>query len=124
MSRWATHETFADERFLSLSLVAGIRVMAIAPSLFTTNMGKNTPPKSVLLFLALAFPLPKLIQLRGNRVRESLLSTTLHPVRFGEPEEFAKLAVGIIENGYLNGGSELDLGLLSTSAPSSGARIR
>ncbi|BGO96375.1 hypothetical protein RTBOTA2_002877 [Rhodotorula toruloides] len=61
----------------------GIRVMAIAPSLFTTNMGKNTSPK----------------------VRESLLSTTLHPVRFGEPEEFAKLAVGIIENGYLNGGT-------------------
>ncbi|BGP24152.1 hypothetical protein JCM10295v2_003059 [Rhodotorula toruloides] len=61
----------------------GIRVMAIAPSLFTTNMGKNTSPK----------------------VRESLLSTTLHPVRFGEPEEFAKLAMGIIENGYLNGGT-------------------
>ncbi|BGP39489.1 hypothetical protein JCM10449v2_003439 [Rhodotorula kratochvilovae] len=61
----------------------GIRVMNIAPSLFSTNMGKNTSPK----------------------VRAGLLSTTLHPPRFGIPDEFAKLAVGIIENGYLNGGT-------------------
>ncbi|GAA6009258.1 uncharacterized protein JCM10292_000751 [Rhodotorula paludigena] len=61
----------------------GIRVMAIAPSLFSTNMGKNTSPK----------------------VRASLLTTTLHPARFGEPHEFAQLAVQIVENGYLNGGT-------------------
>ncbi|GAA5842411.1 hypothetical protein JCM11251_004220 [Rhodosporidiobolus azoricus] len=60
----------------------GIRVMCLAPSLFATSMGKNTSPK----------------------VKESLLATTLFPPRFGQAEEYAQLAVQVVENGYLNGG--------------------
>ncbi|GAA5908731.1 hypothetical protein JCM6882_008188 [Rhodosporidiobolus microsporus] len=60
----------------------GIRVMCLAPSLFATSMGKNTSPK----------------------VKQSLLATTLFPVRFGQADEFAQLAVQVVENGYLNGG--------------------
>ncbi|GAA6043406.1 hypothetical protein JCM8097_008576 [Rhodosporidiobolus ruineniae] len=60
----------------------GIRVVCLAPSLFSTSMGKNT----------------------SDKVRASLLSTTLFPPRFGLPEEYAKLALQVIENGYLNGG--------------------
>ncbi|GAA5980405.1 hypothetical protein JCM11641_001793 [Rhodosporidiobolus odoratus] len=60
----------------------GVRVVCIAPSLFATSMGNNTPEKA----------------------RTSLLSTTLFPPRFGRADEYAKLAVGIVENGYLNGG--------------------
>ncbi|KAM0749752.1 NAD(P)-binding protein [Meredithblackwellia eburnea MCA 4105] len=59
----------------------GIRVVSIAPSLFDTAMGANTSPK----------------------VKESLLSTTLFPRRFGQASEFAHLAASIIENGMLNG---------------------
>jgi hypothetical protein len=40
-----------------------------------------------------------------HRVRASLLAGTLHPPRFGEAREFAQLALAIIENGYLNGGT-------------------
>ncbi|GAA6063045.1 hypothetical protein JCM10212_001108 [Sporobolomyces blumeae] len=59
----------------------GIRVVCIAPSLFSTNMGANT----------------------SDKTRQSLLATTLFPPRFGVPQEFAKLAQAVIENGYLNG---------------------
>ncbi|GAA6017105.1 hypothetical protein JCM11491_003260 [Sporobolomyces phaffii] len=59
----------------------GIRVVCIAPSLFSTNMGKNT----------------------SDKTRNSLLATTLFPPRFGVPREFAHLAKAVIENGYLNG---------------------
>ncbi|GAA5898960.1 hypothetical protein JCM5296_004427 [Sporobolomyces johnsonii] len=59
----------------------GIRVVCIAPSLFSTNMGANT----------------------SDKVRASLLRTTLFPPRFGTPPEFAQLAVQVVENGYLNG---------------------
>ncbi|GAA5990157.1 hypothetical protein JCM10908_005849 [Rhodotorula pacifica] len=59
----------------------GIRVMCIAPSLFSTSMGKNT----------------------SDRVRASLLKSTLYPPRFGESHEYAQLALQIVENGYLNG---------------------
>ncbi|GAA5844086.1 hypothetical protein JCM3766R1_004517 [Sporobolomyces carnicolor] len=59
----------------------GIRVVCIAPSLFATNMGKNT----------------------SDKTRNSLLATTLFPPRFGVPREFAHLAKTVIENGYLNG---------------------
>ncbi|GAA5905242.1 hypothetical protein JCM8208_000325 [Rhodotorula glutinis] len=61
----------------------GIRVMNIAPSLFSTAMGKGT----------------------SDKVRASLLAGTLHPPRFGEAREFGQLALAIIENGYLNGGT-------------------
>ncbi|GAA5961982.1 hypothetical protein JCM3765_007182 [Sporobolomyces pararoseus] len=59
----------------------GIRVVCLAPSLFSTNMGKNT----------------------SDKTRNSLLATTLFPPRFGFPSEFAHLAKTVIENGYLNG---------------------
>ena len=59
----------------------GIRVCTIAPGIF------NTP----------------LMQLARDENKESLLETTQFPHRFGEPEEFAKLAGHIIENSYLNG---------------------
>ncbi|ORY88170.1 hypothetical protein BCR35DRAFT_277220 [Leucosporidium creatinivorum] len=59
----------------------GIRVVAIAPSIFSTAMGASTPPK----------------------VREGLLRTTLFPARFGDPHEFAQLAVAVVENSMLNG---------------------
>ncbi|GAA5862350.1 hypothetical protein JCM8547_007612 [Rhodosporidiobolus lusitaniae] len=60
----------------------GIRVVCLAPSLFATSMGKNT----------------------SDKVRASLLATTLFPPRFGVADEFAQLAVQVVENGYLNGG--------------------
>lgn len=41
----------------------------------------------------------------ARRVRQGLLATTLHPPRFGEAPEFAKLALAIIDNSYLNGGT-------------------
>lgn len=82
---------------------AGIRVLAIAPSLFSTNMGAGT----------------------SDSVKANLLKAVEHPPRFGDPEEFgapfrrlslrpqsdverdtgraASLAVECIKNSYLNG---------------------
>lgn len=59
----------------------GIRVNCIAPGLIETPM------------------------LGGMRedVRESLLAQTVFPPRLGKPEEFAALALSIIDNAYLNG---------------------
>ncbi|KAK4701752.1 hypothetical protein P7C70_g4476, partial [Phenoliferia sp. Uapishka_3] len=59
----------------------GIRVVAIAPSLFETAMGANSSQKT----------------------RENLLNGTLFPARFGKSEEFAHLAIAILENQMLNG---------------------
>jgi len=59
----------------------GIRVVCIAPSLFTTSMGKGT----------------------SDKVKESLLRSTEFPHRFGQPDEFADLVIHCIENSYLNG---------------------
>jgi hypothetical protein len=36
-------------------------------------------------------------------VRDSLAKTVPHPSRLGEPDEYAKLALHIIDNGMLNG---------------------
>lgn len=58
-----------------------IRVTTIAPGTFDT---------------------PILARLSQD-VRDSLASTVPHPKRLGEPDEFAKLAVAIIDNGMLNG---------------------
>lgn len=58
-----------------------IRVMTIAPGLMATPM-------------LLAMP---------NAVQESLANMTPFPKRFGDPDEYAKLAVHIIENVMLNG---------------------
>jgi NAD(P)-dependent dehydrogenase (short-subunit alcohol dehydrogenase family) len=59
----------------------GIRVMAIAPGIFATPMVSGMPPE-VQASLAAAIPFPKVL---------------------GRPEQFADLALHIIENRYLNG---------------------
>jgi NAD(P)-dependent dehydrogenase (short-subunit alcohol dehydrogenase family) len=58
-----------------------IRVATIAPGTFDT---------------------PLLARLSDD-VRASLAATVPHPSRLGEPEEYAKLALAIIDNGMLNG---------------------
>jgi len=58
-----------------------IRVCTIAPGTF------NTP----------------LLNRLGDEVKDSLAKTVPHPSRLGEPDEYAKLALSIIDNGMLNG---------------------
>ncbi len=59
----------------------GIRVCTIAPGTFDT---------------------PLLNRLSGD-VRASLAKTVPHPSRLGEPDEYAKLALHVIDNAMLNG---------------------
>jgi NAD(P)-dependent dehydrogenase (short-subunit alcohol dehydrogenase family) len=59
----------------------GIRVNSIAPGLM------NTPMMAGL----------------SEPVRESLLETTLYPKRLGNADEYAALAVHIVENTFMNG---------------------
>jgi len=59
----------------------GIRVNTIAPGIFDT---------------------PLLAQ-AGDEVRAGLAASVLFPKKLGLPEEYAKLACSIVENGYLNG---------------------
>lgn len=59
----------------------GIRVNTIAPGIMDT---------------------PLLARLRED-VRKSLEATVPNPSRLGDPDEFGRLAVNILENGYLNG---------------------
>jgi NAD(P)-dependent dehydrogenase (short-subunit alcohol dehydrogenase family) len=59
----------------------GIRVMTIAPGVFATPMMHSIPEKA----------------------REQLEAAVPYPKRLGAPEEFAKLAMHIIDNAYLNG---------------------
>lgn len=59
----------------------GIRVMAIAPGTFETPMMAGMP----------------------DAVREALAADTPFPKRLGKPEEYAALAVHIVENTMLNG---------------------
>ncbi len=67
-----------------------IRVCTIAPGIF------DTP----------------LMQLAPDKVRDPLLESTQFPHRFGQPNEFADLAVHIVENSYLNGETiRLDSGM-------------
>ena len=58
-----------------------IRVNTIAPGIFDT---------------------PMLGRLE-SRVRESLSATVVHPKRLGEPGDYARLAVEMLQNPYLNG---------------------
>jgi NAD(P)-dependent dehydrogenase (short-subunit alcohol dehydrogenase family) len=60
----------------------GIRVNTILPGIFNTPMVANGITDNVRAALSAAIPFPK---------------------RFGEPSEYAQLAVAIIENGYFNG---------------------
>ena len=59
----------------------GIRVCTIAPGTFDT---------------------PMLARLPGE-VKTSLAKAVPHPSRLGNPDEYAKLALHIIDNGVLNG---------------------
>ncbi|MBV8790582.1 MAG: SDR family NAD(P)-dependent oxidoreductase [Pseudolabrys sp.] len=59
----------------------GIRVMAIAPGIFGTPMLRALPQEA----------------------QDSLGASVPFPKRLGEPDEFARLALHIVENGYLNG---------------------
>jgi NAD(P)-dependent dehydrogenase (short-subunit alcohol dehydrogenase family) len=59
----------------------GVRVLAIAPGLFATPMLMGLP----------------------QDVQDSLASTLPFPSRFGLPEEYAKLALHMIDNAIMNG---------------------
>ena len=60
---------------------AGIRVMAIAPGIFETNMTANMP----------------------ERAKKQIIKDAIFPERMGRPHEFGHLAASIIENGMLSG---------------------
>jgi NAD(P)-dependent dehydrogenase (short-subunit alcohol dehydrogenase family) len=59
----------------------GIRVLAIAPSLFATGLTEGIPDEFV----------------------NQLTKDAAFPKRLGRPEEYAKPAVAIVENAMLNG---------------------
>jgi NAD(P)-dependent dehydrogenase (short-subunit alcohol dehydrogenase family) len=59
----------------------GIRVVAIAPGLFDTPLLAGLPQEA----------------------REALAAGIPYPPRLGSPEEFARLALHVVENRYLNG---------------------
>ena len=61
----------------------GIRVNAIAPSLFATGIVAGLPPEFT----------------------DPLTKDAAFPKRMGKPDEYARLAVSIIENPMLNGGT-------------------
>src|SRR5438270_651672 len=67
----------------------GIRVVTIAPSLFATGLTAGIPPQ----------------------YEEALTKDAAFPKRMGRPDEYGKLAVAIVENPMLNGGTiRLDAG--------------
>lgn len=67
----------------------GIRVTTIAPSLFDTGITSGIPPE----------------------YKDVLTKDAAFPKRMGKPDEYARLAVAIIENPMLNGGTiRLDAG--------------
>lgn len=59
----------------------GVRVLAIAPGLFRTPLLAELPPEA----------------------QDSLAAAIPNPRRLGAPEEFAGLALHMVENSYLNG---------------------
>ncbi|MCH8982895.1 MAG: SDR family NAD(P)-dependent oxidoreductase [Acidobacteria bacterium] len=59
----------------------GIRVMAVAPGVFATNILSMLPDKAIT----------------------ELENRSVFPKRLGDPEEFAQLVQSIVENPYLNG---------------------
>ncbi len=67
----------------------GIRVLTIAPSLFSTGLTEGIP----------------------DRAAEALTKDAAFPKRMGRPDEYARLALAIVENPMLNGGTiRLDAG--------------
>ena len=59
----------------------GIRVNTILPGIFDTPLMQGAPPQ----------------------VKDALAASVPFPKRLGHPEEYAKLALAMIENGYWNG---------------------
>ena len=59
----------------------GIRVNTILPGIFDTPLMNAAPPN----------------------VKDALAASIPFPKRLGRPEEYAKLALAIVENGYMNG---------------------
>lgn len=59
----------------------GIRVCTIAPGIFDTPM----------------------LQRLADPIKQSLAQTVPNPHRLGDPDEYGRLAMQIVENGYLNG---------------------
>jgi NAD(P)-dependent dehydrogenase (short-subunit alcohol dehydrogenase family) len=59
----------------------GIRVVAIAPGLFGTPMVTTMP----------------------QEVQDTVIATIPFPRRFGKPEEYARMALSILDNPMLNG---------------------
>ena len=59
----------------------GVRVMTIAPSLFSTGLTKGIP----------------------DAMADNLVRDAAFPKRMGRPEEYAKMAIAIFENPMLNG---------------------
>ena len=59
----------------------GIRVLTIAPGIFRTPLLEGLPEES----------------------QTALGASVPYPARLGEPEEFARLVIAMIENDYLNG---------------------
>jgi NAD(P)-dependent dehydrogenase (short-subunit alcohol dehydrogenase family) len=59
----------------------GIRIVSIAPSLFGTGLTEGVPAE----------------------MEEALVRDAAFPKRMGRPDEFARLAVSIVENPMLNG---------------------
>jgi NAD(P)-dependent dehydrogenase (short-subunit alcohol dehydrogenase family) len=59
----------------------GIRVLAIAPSLFSTGITKGIP----------------------DEFAEQLTKDAAFPKRMGRPEEYGKLVAAIVDNSMLNG---------------------
>jgi NAD(P)-dependent dehydrogenase (short-subunit alcohol dehydrogenase family)/subtilisin family serine protease len=79
--------TFAMARDLGRN---GIRVNAIAPGIFRSPMTDVLP----------------------ERARDGLVRQCAWPPRFGEPDEFAHMALAIVENSYLNGNTfRIDAGM-------------
>ncbi len=67
----------------------GVRAVAVAPSLFATGLTAGAP----------------------EEIEKSLTKDAAFPRRMGRPDEYAKLAVAIVENPMLNGGCiRLDAG--------------
>jgi NAD(P)-dependent dehydrogenase (short-subunit alcohol dehydrogenase family) len=67
----------------------GIRVVAVAPSLFSTGITQGIP----------------------DEFADALTKDAAFPKRMGRPEEYGRLAVAIVENPMLNGSTiRLDAG--------------
>ena len=74
--------------------VHGITLVA-ARDLASWQIGVNTIAPGV-------FDTPMLARLRDD-IRQGLADSVPHPKRLGDPEDYAHMAVSLLENGYVNG---------------------